>query len=86
MSVTCTCGIQKLRVKVEVSPDAIFSFSVVLGVCPFLGWLFSPPSGTCIKFYGDASWDSARRHCKAMGADLLKIGNQEMNDFVAGKT
>ncbi|RUS78707.1 hypothetical protein EGW08_013528 [Elysia chlorotica] len=54
-------------------------------LCPS-GWTISPSSGTCIKVYlQKKSWEDARAACKADGADLVKIVDDNMNNFIWSK-
>lgn len=52
-------------------------------LCP-PDWLFSAPSGTCIRAYKNSrlSWKHARAKCKEDGGDLVVIYDKAMNDFV----
>ncbi|GFR95700.1 macrophage mannose receptor 1-like [Elysia marginata] len=47
------------------------------------GWIESKASGTCIKLFADQkSWENARAVCQANGGDLVKILDDDMNDFI----
>ena len=53
--------------------------------CP-TGWTESPHTGTCIKLYDEEkSWHGARVACKEEAADLVKIKDDGMNQFIWGK-
>ena len=53
--------------------------------CP-TGWTENPHSGTCIKLYDEEkTWEEARDVCKADKADLVKIVDKGMNEFIWGK-
>ena len=64
----------------------LFSAPLLEVSCPD-GWTESTQSGTCIKLYEEKmSWDKARGECQANDADLVKIGDKTMNEFIWGKT
>ena len=63
-----------------------FFFVLFLASCP-TGWTENPHSGTCIKLYDEKkSWKEARGKCKEDGADLVKIVDDSMNQFIWGKS
>ncbi|KAK3759104.1 hypothetical protein RRG08_040658 [Elysia crispata] len=48
-------------------------------------WVMDPKSNSLFKVSSDAQpWSIARAICQHTGGDLVKIRDQEMNDFVAG--
>ena len=50
------------------------------------GWIESPHSGTWVKIYRDMKpWADARAVCQAEGADLVKILDDSMNEFIWGE-
>ena len=69
----------------QAFPEDICSLFLLVVSCPS-GWTESTRSGTCIKLYEeDKSWEEARAACKADGADLVKIIDEGMNQFIWGK-
>ena len=62
-----------------------FVFHVCQASCP-TGWTENPHSGKCIKLYDEMkSWGQARGACKDDEADLVKIVDEKMNQFISGK-
>ena len=52
--------------------------------CP-IGWTENPHSGTCVKLYDVLkTWEEARGICNEDEADLVKIVDDSMNQFIWG--
>ncbi|GFR72534.1 hypothetical protein ElyMa_000382000 [Elysia marginata] len=69
----------------EISGNLNADQNVPVDGCP-IGWHGN--FSVCIKLSGvddERQWADARRACISEGGDLVKVGNEKMNNFLEGK-